>query len=246
MNENIKNLFVNWDESIIWSCLQGVMGEIYTNAAEDAAMAILGDFVFCAGKPDEKLLADRKKCLRQFMIVVPQNEEWAALIERYYEDMAKKVLRYAFKKEKDAFDVRQLQQVVRELPKGYELKPLGQQEYALCRTQAWASDLVSQFKDYDTYQKWGLGVVAFQDTEIVAGASSYSRYHEGIEIEIDTREDHRRKGLAYACGAKLILECLKKGLYPSWDAQNPWSAALAEKLGYHSSHTYVAYEIYNR
>ncbi len=125
MNENIKNLFGNWEESIIWSCLQGVMGEIHTNAAEDAAMAILGDFVFCAGKPDEKLLVDRKKCLRQFMIVVPQNEEWAALIERYYEDMAKKVLRYAFKKEKDAFDVRQLQQAVRELPKGYELKPLG-------------------------------------------------------------------------------------------------------------------------
>ena len=66
---------------------------------------------------------------------------------------------------------------------------------------------------------------------------------EGIEIEIDTREDHRRKGLAYACGAKLILECLKRGLYPSWDAQNKWSVALAEKLGYHFDHEYTAYEI---
>ena len=51
------------------------------------------------------------------------------------------------------------------------------------------------------------------------------------------------KGLAYACGAKLILECLEEGLYPSWDAQNKWSVALAEKLGYHFSHEYVAYEI---
>ena len=49
--------------------------------------------------------------------------------------------------------------------------------------------------------------------------------------ETDTREDHRRKGLAYACGAKLILECLERELYPSWDAQNMWSVALAEKLG---------------
>ena len=75
------------------------------------------------------------------------------------------------------------------------------------------------------------------------GASSYSTYDKGIEIEIDTREDHRRKGLAYACGAKLILECQKRDLYPSWDAQNKSSVALAEKLGYHFSHEYVAYEV---
>lgn len=58
------------------------------------------------------------------------------------------------------------------------------------------------------------------------------------------RIDQRRKGLASVCGAKLILECMKRGLYPSWDAQNKGSVALAEKLGYHFSHEYVAYEIF--
>ena len=77
----------------------------------------------------------------------------------------------------------------------------------------------------------------------MSGASSYSRYREGIEIEIDTREDHRQKVLAYACGAKLILECLKRNLYPSWDAQNKISVAWAEKLGYHYSHAYTAVEV---
>ena len=103
--------------------------------------------------------------------------------------------------------------------------------------------MVSQYGDYATYKKLGLGVAVLKDKELVAGASSYSRYQEGIEIEIDTREDYRRNGLAYACGAKLILECLKRGLYPSWDAQNRCSLALAEKLGYHFSHEYVAYEV---
>ena len=79
---------------------------------------------------------------------------------------------------------------------------------------------------------------------IVSGASSYSRYLEGIEVEIDTKEPYRRQGLAYACGAKLILECQKRGLYPSWDAHNMGSAALAEKLGYHISHAYTAVEIW--
>lgn len=256
MKEKIQELFKDWEESLIWSCLQGVMGEIHTNPAEDAAMAILGDFTFYAGTPSEELIrwkpgngvqdfipAEPLAPAGYFAIMVPQNDAWAALIEKCYGDRAKKVIRYATKKEKDIFDVSRLEQAVLELPEGYTIKMLEEREYDLCRNHRWANDFVSQFKDYDTYQKLGLGVVVLKDGELVAGASSYSRYHEGIEIEIDTRIDHRRKGLAYACGAKLILECLKKGLYPSWDAQNQWSVALAKKLGYHFSHEYIAYEV---
>lgn len=243
-SDNVKNIFGNWDETIIWSCLQGVMGEIHTNATDDAAMAILGDFAFYAGKPSEELVRFKPERLKQdFMILVPQNDAWAELIELYYGDNAKTVTRYAFKKESDIFDMRKLERAVLELPDGYELKLLEEQEYILCQNNKWANDLVSQFKDYDTYQKQGLGVVAYKAGELAAGASSYSRYNEGIEIEIDTKEAYRRQGLAYACGAKLILKCLEKGLYPSWDAQNMYSAALAEKLGYHFSHKYAAYEV---
>lgn len=240
----IESIFDSWDETIIWSCLQGVMGEIHTNSTEDAAMAILGDFAFFAGKPCEDLVRWKlESCKQDFIIMVPQNDEWAKLIEMYYGEKAKKVTRYAIKKESDIFDIEKLEQVILSLPEGYELKLLEKAEYYMCRNNEWSKDLVSQYKDYDMYKELGLGVVAMNDGEIVAGASSYSRYEKGIEIEIDTREDHRRKGLAYACGAKLIMECLKRDLYPSWDAQNKWSVALAEKLGYHFSHEYEAYEV---
>ncbi len=240
-----QDLFGQWEETLIWSCLEGVMGEIYLNSPEDdAAMAILGDFAFFAGEPSEQLVRFKPgNCNRDFMIMVPQNEEWAALIEKCYGTRAKKVSRYAIKKEKDVFDKEKLAQAVLQLTEGYELRLLEEAEYKLCRENPWANDLVSQFKDYDTYRNLGLGVVAMKDGELVAGASSYSRYKEGIEIEIDTRADHRRKGLAYACGAKLILECLERDLYPSWDAQNMWSVGLAEKLGYHFSNAYTAYEV---
>lgn len=243
----IEKLFKNWDETLIWSCLQGVMGEICTNAAEDAAMACLGDFVFLAGNPDEELVRRFLHGGRQdFRILVPQNAAWAGLIEACYGDRAKKVARYAFKKEPDVFDTVKLEQAARSLPEGYELRTLAEPEYNMCRESGWANDLVAQYRNYAVYKKLGLGVVVLKKSELAAGASSYSTYHGGIEIEIDTREDHRRKGLAYACGAKLILECLKKGLYPSWDAQNKWSAALAEKLGYYFSHEYTAYEIWGQ
>lgn len=243
-NKVITNVFNDWDETIIWSCLQGVMGELYTNAEEDAAMAILGDFAFYAGKPSEELVRLKpESCKQDFIIMVPQNDEWAKLIEMCYGEKAKKVTRYAIKKELNIFDVEKLEQDILDLPQGYELKLLEESEYNMCRGNDWAKDLVSNYKNYDMYKKLGLGVVILRNGELVAGASSYSTYNEGIEIEIDTREDHRRKGLAYACGARLIMECLQRGLYPSWDAQNKWSVALAEKLGYHFSHEYTAYEI---
>ena len=78
---------------------------------------------------------------------------------------------------------------------------------------------------------------------IVAGASSRTRYKEGIEIEVDTIEDERRKGLATIVCAALILQCLEEGLYPSWDARNMNSVRLAEKLGYEFDHEYTAYEV---
>ena len=45
-------LFAGWEESLIWSCLRGTMGYLYADAQEEphSAMAILGDFVFFAGR----------------------------------------------------------------------------------------------------------------------------------------------------------------------------------------------------
>ena len=43
------------------------------------------------------------------------------------------------------------------------------------------------------------------------------------------------------CGAALILKCLERGLYPSWDAHNKESLALAQKLGYIFDREYLCY-----
>lgn len=243
--DKAEALFEGWQETIIWSCLQGVMGRIYADDQEYplSAAAMLGDFCFLTGKPDRKLVLyvpedDR----RDFRILVPGDTGWEELIEECYGEKAKKVIRYAFKKEPEIFDREMLQAAVR-LPEGYTMQIMDETLFRRCREIGWCRDWVAQYDDYRMYQIYGLGAVVLKDGEPVSGASSYSGYQSGIEIEIDTREDHRRKGLAFACGAKLILECLNRGWYPSWDAQNLWSVALAEKLGYHFDYEYAAYEV---
>lgn len=247
--QKAAGLFENWQETLIWSCLQGVMGEIYGNDENEpeSAMAVLGDFAFLAGRPDKELVCYKPDWHKaDFIIIVPQNDSWNELIETCYQDRAKKVVRYAIEKETenpDIFDREKLQNVVDTLPREYELRLIDEELFYQCTKEDWCRDFVSNYKDYEEYQRLGLGVVALHEGKMVSGASSYSGYQGGIEIEIDTLEPYRRRGLAYACGAKLILECLERNLYPSWDAQNKWSVALAEKLGYHFSHEYTAYEI---
>lgn len=244
--KSVSILFDGWEETLIWSCLQGVMGKIYANDLRNptAALAIIADFAFFAGEPDAELAVFKPEwCTQDFIIFVPQNDAWKNLLLSCYGTKATAVTRYAFHKEPDIFNIKKLEQIVCDLPAGYELSMIDEHFYAMCQADSWSSDLVSQFSDYETFHSLGLGVVLHKEHVILSGASSYARYRDGIEIEIDTRADCRRRGFADLCGAKLILECQKQGLYPSWDAHNPASAALAQKLGYRFSHTYTAIEI---
>lgn len=234
-------LFGGWQEAIVWSCVQGVMGDVFVDDPERpaAAMAQLGDFRFFAGRPDRALAGAAPD---GFCILVPQDEAWAGCIKRVWGVEARPITRYAIRKD-TVFDRARLSAAAAVLPEGYTLRTMDEALFGQCRAAAWSRDLVSQFPDYVAYQRLGLGVVVLKDGCIVAGASTYARYADGIEIEIDTEESERRQGLAYACAARLILDCLARGLYPSWDAHNLASAALAEKLGYRLDHPYPAFEI---
>ena len=240
--EKVKSLFAGWEETLIYSCLQQIMGKMYVTDQDnpESAYAFVGCFAFYAGVPNKELVMAKPD---GFVIMVPQNEEWAKQIEECYPD-ANRVTRYAIKKN-TTFDEKRLQEMVKEIPDGYELKKIDGEIYDMCLQNPVTADFVSAFESKEKYLKYGLGMVILKEGEIVAGASSYSSYKEGIEIEVDTIEKERRKHFATACCAALILECLKKGMYPSWDAHNRNSVRLAEKLGYEFSHEYAAYEVAN-
>ncbi len=237
----VKNLFGNWEETMIYSCIQKIMGKLYVADHHNpkSVMAHLGDFVFFAGEPCKELVMNKPN---GFTIMVPQTNAWADMIRACFTENCKQITRYAMKKD-TVFDKEHLTKLASNLPEGYSIRFIDKELYDQCRKNQWSEDFVSVFESKNAYLKYGLGTVIIKNGEIVAGASSYTRYRDGIEIEVDTRIDERRKHLAVACCAKLILECLKKGLYPSWDAQNLWSVRLAEKLGYEFSHEYIAYEV---
>lgn len=174
-------------------------------------------------------------------IMIPRNEEWGQIIKSVWRNRVEETLRYAIKKEPNIFNVERLKQCVKSLGETYTLKLIDQEIYDYIIGENWSKDLCSQFLDFHDYRKRGIGVAVIDHGKPVSGASSYTIYNDGIEIEIDTKPEFRKKGLATACGAGLILECLDRGLYPSWDAHDLRSVALAEKLGYHMDYPYTVY-----
>ena len=214
------------------------MGKVYVE--RDAAAAYLGDFALYVGTPSEALLRFKPSPDIHFLIMTPGNPEWEPEIARIFGERAKKVTRYAIKKDTQ-FSREHLEAMKARLPLGFTMGLLDEETYHYCRENQWCRDWVSQFDSYEDFRHRGVGMVVKKDGIPVSGASSYSVYHGGIEIEIDTHQDYRRLGLASAAAAGLILECLDRGLYPSWDAANLWSVSLAEKLGYSFDHEYTAF-----
>lgn len=239
-------LFKRWEDSMILSCLQGYMGNAYVDNDENyqSAQIIIADFCFFTGEVTEELVKNKpKEYQKDYMIMVPQNQEWGNAIEKVYGNQCEKITRFSLKKEKVDFNREKLTNIVKNLNECYEIKLIDKELFTRVLKEEWSEDLCRNFKNDQDYKEHGLGVVVLHQDEIVSGASSYSCYKEGIEIEIDTRKEYRSKGLASACGAKLILECLDRNLNPNWDAHNKISLSLAEKLGYYFDKEYIAYEV---
>ena len=168
----VEKLFEDWQESLIWSCIQKVMGKVYvTDAVNPAsAFAFVGCFGFFAGVPDRELVENKPE---GFVIMVPQNEEWARLIEECYPS-SKRVIRYAIKKD-TRFDRDFLKSQVESLPEGFELRPLDSEIYDMCLENPVTRDFVSAFESKEKYLELGRGMVILKDGKIVSGASSYTR-----------------------------------------------------------------------
>ncbi len=233
----IAPLFAGWTDTLVRSALEGHMGAAYTNDEGTAAQIISGDFVFLAGDAAcaeaIALVTHLPEGLGGNMLLLSARDiAWLTVAQTAWGDRAVPGKRFAFRKDVHHFDLLRLRAYSETLPQGVSLAAMDSALYRLALEAEWSRDLVSLFVDEADFITRGLGVMALENGMPVAGAASYAVYSGGIEVEIDTRPDQRRRGLARACGASLILACLKRELFPSWDAANPASAALAEQLGY--------------
>lgn len=243
----LYDFFGEHTDTLILSCLQGHAGVAVVDSLDcpSCVMLVVADFCFFAGDASADQAVSLLQSLGEYYkgnsaIAIPCDAGWAELFAQIYGEGCSAITRYSFYKQ-EQFDTDQLSTYAQTLPIGYSLHPIDASLYPQCLAESWSYDLCSQFDTAEDYTLRGLGYGVLYQGKLVAGASSYVVFDGGIEIEIDTHKDHRRLGLATACAAALILECLKRSQIPSWDAANLASVSLAQKLGYRLNTPYTAY-----
>lgn len=231
-------------ETFVMSCLEGHMGSAYVSDCGMRSVYLsVGDFGLLFGAADAAFLLEVKEYIGGAQRLLASDvPEIMALIPRVFWGSCQEIERYAFER-CAAFDLDRLVAYERAIPSEYTLCDMDEHLYQAALEMPWSRDFVSQFDSAQDYVTRGLGVAALCRGELVAGASSYIVWSGGMEIQVDTRADARRRGLALACSARLIARCVQKGKYPDWDAANVASLRLAGKLGYSLKGAYPAFEI---
>jgi GNAT superfamily N-acetyltransferase len=238
------------EEVTIYGTMEGHMGKVWVDKRQlpECAVVLAGDFFFLLGsciKSEEEaivqILSEHQDC-----IIILDDQIWAPLLEKLsttYPESYKSFLRYAMNGNMEWFEKEKLKSFIERVPPEFILQRIDATVFELTKKDEWSEDFCSNFQSVEEFEESGIGYVMLHEGEIVAGASTYGYCKGKIEIQIETKKEFRRRGLALACGAKLILECLEKNIYPRWDAANLDSVALAEKLGYRFSHEYQVYSI---
>ena len=199
------------------AALQGVFGkrEQYSRGSISDAL-----FVYLDGEPEPESMARVDSHFRVRPLVC-LTEAWENQIRAQYPDA--KIHRRTMMKPACRFTLPENE----EFPEGYLLS--GMDEAAFNRHPFSHGE---NYPCWAAFQAEGSGAVVYNGSEIVAAASSFLSLNGEIELDVSTKEAHRGKKLASACVARMLQDCMERGITVHWDAQNDISRHLAEKFGF--------------
>ncbi|MGE6363780.1 GNAT family N-acetyltransferase [Bacillus paramycoides] len=245
VREKLVSMFENIDSTIVLSYLQGHMGNAWVDNLENPTVAqiTVGIFVFYAGDPNAEEAEELLYNLPDFTLAIVDSDEWKHRIETVHKGSIEKIQRFRFSKNPEDLDRVHIQKLQSTLPKEYEIKKIDKDIAKASSFHELSEDFISQFDSIDDFIDRGVGYAILHKGQVVSAATSFSIYDVGIEIEIASHPNHRRKGLATIVASVLILDCLDRGKYPSWDGANSESVKLAKKLGYTFKESYDTYFI---
>jgi len=205
---------------------QGIFGirELFSRGSITDAL-----FVYLDGVPEAESIAEVFEHFRNRPLLC-LTKEWEAQIKAQYPDA--KIYRRTMMKPTCRFTIPDNI----EIPEGYRLT--GMDEAAFEQHPFSHGENYSCWADF---KEEGAGAVVYFGSEIVASASSFLSMNGEIELDVSTKEAHRGKKLATVCVARMLQDCMERGITVHWDAQNDVSRYLAEKFGFEVETEYLVY-----
>ena len=217
--------------------IEGQMGHAYVDdpARPTAWRVTIGPFWYFAGDADgpggRALMAE----LPPYNLLMPSPPAWVALAQEMFGDRLVSFPRFSFAT--DQLVETHLEALLNGSPHRDRVRRVDAELLA-------RADNYVETEDFDSpadFLARGIGYTMLEDDRLVGAAYSSLVCSRGIEVSLFIDEPYRRRGVATALSAALLRECVRRGLRPNWDAANPESRALAEKLGYTFAGSYESY-----
>lgn len=227
--------------AVIFPALDQGRGKVWTNSLKAPTVARLhltminalgGD----ATNPDAE---DLIRMIEPMQIVFGPNDEWTQIIKELWGERLGVQQRTLLSPE--SLDIDHLRYLRDELPEDYKLERMDLETIQRVDKRR-AMHIPTFFGSSEDFHKNGIAYCIKYGGSVVCIASTFTPYTDMFEIQVDTSDtDHRRKGLATAASAALMIHALENGIVPYWDAANEASVHLALKLGYTNPDHWEAY-----
>lgn len=231
-----------------YAVVEGIQpGRIYTDHRENPGSCLIrcssGKYLV-AGAADNKafnsFLSDfllNKENHSSYFDLYSSSQDWIVIVYEILGDRAAKLTRklYHWNHEKTVSP----SDWKAALPEGYQLKKMDEALF-----EKYAKEMDPSYLDLwgsgENFMAKGFGFCILRDQELASVCNTYYVSEGYAEIDIVTKDEHRRKGLAQIACAAFIHHCLNLGIEPVWDCDNGNrnSKVLAEKLGFKPIETY--------
>jgi GNAT superfamily N-acetyltransferase len=217
--------------------VEGQMGRTYADDPErpTAYRITIGPFWYFAGDaggPSGRALMGE---FPPYSLLMPSPPGWIALARETFGEGLVSFPRYSFAA--DSLSEARLAGLLDKSP--YRDRVVRVDAELLARPDNYVE--IADFDSPADFLARGVGYTLLEEGKLVGAAYSSLVCSRGIEVSLFVDEPYRRRGIATALSATLLLECLRRGLRPNWDAANSESRALAEKLGYIFIESYESY-----
>lgn len=240
--EIIRPLFADYPylQGLVHGALSGAFGEAFVDRDECATVGmIVHDFVLFAGDASSTSAAKMIRSRPAGSWLVGCGSAWQNRFVELWGDHLKQKERFAFHSPA-GWDRERLAGWMDDLPTGCTLKPITEADAG--RFAQLSASLVHFNAQEHPAMAHSVGFGIEHEGQFVSGCAGVPAGGT-LDFEIQTQLAQRRRGLATAVAAALILYCLDHDLQPGWDAANEMSARLAEKLGFVGRTPYMAYRI---
>ncbi|MFZ4657428.1 MAG: GNAT family N-acetyltransferase [Caldilineaceae bacterium] len=238
----IHPLFADYPylQGLVYGALSGAFGQAFADQPESATvgMICIHDFVLLAGDAATPTATAMLQSCAPGAWLIGQDATWHKRFGEQWAQLKQKD-RFAFQAP-TVWNRARLTGLMRNLPAGCTLMQIP--EAAAARFAQLSPSLVDFDAQGQPTMAHSVGFGVEQEGQFVAGCAG-APAGGMLDFEIQTALAHRRRGLATAVAAAMILYCLDHELKPCWDAANEMSARLAEKLGFVGRTPYLAYQI---